>query len=326
MNSTLHSIGRLALLLMFSGSLGWTSLPLISDLGSGVLYAQQDPLQSLYLNDKLLINPAYAGARNSLAATIQYRHQWVGVAQAPRTAVVTVQSPLRNDKYALGFQLSDDQLGVTRQSTLRGSYAYRIPAGAGRLSLGLSGGFTWHQAQLSSLTVFDEDDLLFALNENRLLPNAGAGIWYDWQDKGFVSLSAPRLFKGALMVDGQSREGRHYFASAGYVLGREDAFRFRSMALFRAVENAPMQGELNLAVELLGTLWLGAGLRSNPAISPQMQINLPQGLGIGYAYDMDLGAFGAASRGSHELFIRFDRPASRAVSTASPRRSPHRNF
>ncbi len=290
------------------------------------LQAQQDPLQSLYLNDKLLINPAYAGARNTLAATVQYRHQWAGIAQAPRTAVLTVQSPLKNPKLALGFVLSDDQLGVTRQTSLRGAYAYRIPAGNGRLSLGVQGGVTLHRADLTSLTVFDESDLLFSVNENRLLPNAGFGIYYDWAEKAFVSLSAPRLLRGAYLPDGNSREGRHYFASAGYLAGNGPNVRVRTMALLRAVENAPMQVEGNVALELMRTVWIGAGIRSNPAVTGQLMVDLPQGLGVGYSYDMDLNTLGDASRGSHEVFIRFDLPEGRDTDVASPRRSPHRIF
>ena len=288
--------------------------------------AQQDPLQSLYLNDKLLINPAYAGARDNLAATLQYRYQWAGVSQAPRTAIMTVQSPLKNKRYALGFVLGDDRLGVTRQTTLRGAYAYRVPAGPGRLSLGLNAGITMHKASLTNIQVFDEDDLLFSLNENRLLPNAGFGIWYDLGEKAFFSLSAPKLFKGAYLPDGDSREGRHYFASAGYLAGNGEVVRVRTTGLLRAIENAPLEGELQVAMEFMRTVWIGAGVRSNPALTTQLLVNLPQGLGIGYAYDMDFGTLGTANRGSHEMFIRFDLPAKETESIPSPRSSSHKVF
>ncbi len=301
-------------------------LVLVTGLMPGRLFAQQDPLQSLYLNNKLLFNPAYAGARENLAVTLQYRHQWSGIALAPRTAVLTVQSPLKNRKYALGFTLSDDRLGVTRQTTMKAAYAYRIPAGGGQLSLGLNGGLTIHRATLTAVSVFDESDLLFSLDENRVLPNAGFGVWYDWGEKAFISVSAPRLLKGAYLPDGNSREGRHYFASAGYLAGKGEVIRFRTMALLRAVEHAPLQAEANVAVEFMRTIWIGAGFRSNPAISSQLMLDLPQGLGVGYSYDLDLGTLGAASRGSHEVFIRFDLPKQTTSGAVSPRMSPHRVF
>jgi type IX secretion system PorP/SprF family membrane protein len=292
----------------------------------GRVQAQQDPLQSFYLNDKLLFNPAYAGSRDRFSATLQYRHQWVGIAGAPRTAVATAQGALKNERFGLGFVLQDDQLGVTRQTGLRGAYAYRIPAGPGRLSLGLNGGLTWHRADLQSLQLFDEDDLLFSLNENRLLPNAGFGIWYDAGERFYASLSAPRLIRGAYLPDGRSREGRHYFASAGYLAGNGQVLRVRTMGLVRVVENAPVQAEANAALELMRTVWIGAGLRSNPAVTGQLIINLPQGMSAGYSYDMDLRQLGGFNRGSHEFFFRFDRPEVKPRSEASPRTSPHKVF
>jgi type IX secretion system PorP/SprF family membrane protein len=301
-------------------------LVVLSAICTQPLHAQQDPLQSFYLNDKLLFNPAYAGSRERFSATLQYRHQWVGVAGAPRTAVATAQSTLKNERFGLGFVLQDDELGVTRQTALRGAYAYRIPAGPGRISVGLSGGLTWHRADLQLLHLFDEDDVLFSLNENRLLPSAGLGIWYDAGERFYASLSAPRLIRGAYLPDGRSREGRHFFASAGYLAGNGEVLRVRTMGLLRVVENAPVQAEVNAALELMRTVWIGAGLRSNPAVTGQLVINLPQGMSAGYSYDRDLRQLSSFSHGSHEVFFRYDRPAFKPRSEASPRTSPHKVF
>ena len=46
---------------------------------------QQRPMQSLYMFDPLLVNPAYAGNHVQLSATAIYRNQWVNLEGAPKT-------------------------------------------------------------------------------------------------------------------------------------------------------------------------------------------------------------------------------------------------
>jgi type IX secretion system PorP/SprF family membrane protein len=301
------------------------ALPLLL-LAAGTLRAQSDPLQSLYLNDKLLINPAYAGVRDGLALTAQYRHQWVGIEGAPRTTVLSAHAPLKGGRYGLGVTLHDDRIGPVQSTGLRAAYAYRVPAGPGTLALGLNGALAWHRAGLAGLDLIDEDDPAFAQNENRLLPNAGFGVYYDWNDQAFFSASVPRLLRGAYLPGGDSREGRQYTASAGYVQPAGEHLRLRGMLLWRAAESAPSAVEADLAVEALGTVWLGGGYRSSGAAKAYVQANLPAGLGIGYAYDIDFGAVAPPSAGSHEIFLRYDLPSPGAPAALSPRGSGHRTF
>lgn len=299
---------------------------LLVAFAAGEGMAQQDPLQSMYLNDKLLINPAYAGMRQGLAATAQYRHQWAGIEGAPRTTVLSVHSPLKNQRYALGASLHDDRLGPVQSSGMRLAYAYRIPAGPGTLALGLNGALTWHRARLTDIDLVEESDPAFQQNENSWLPNAGFGVYYDFNDQAFFSFSAPRLLKGAFLPDGESREGREYTASGGYLQPIGSSIRLRTMLLYRLPENAPGVLEADLALEALERVWVGGGYRSTGAAKTYLMVNLPAGLGLGYAYDIDFGAVGTVSNGSHELFIRYDLPSPKAPAVLSPRGSGHRVF
>ncbi len=301
-------------------------LGLVCVFAAGESTAQQEPLQSMYLNDKLLINPAYAGARQGMAVTAQYRHQWAGIEGAPRTTVLSLHTPLKNARYALGGVLHDDRLGPVQSSGLRLAYAYRVPAGPGTLSLGLNGAITWHRANLAALGLVDESDPAFLQNENRWLPNAGFGVYYDFNDQAFISISAPRLLKGAFLPDGESREGRQYTASGGYLQPIGSSIRLRTMLLYRLPESAPGVLEADLALEALGRLWVGGGYRSSGAAKTYLMVNLPAGLGLGYAYDIDFGAVGTASNGSHELFFRYDLPSPKPPAVLSPRGSGHRVF
>src|SRR5579859_559503 len=107
------------------------------------LFAQQRPIQSLYMFDPLLINPAYAGSQVQLSATAIYRNQWVNLDGAPKTFTATSHSGFRKYRVGLGFILSNDQIGIHNDVGFYGVYSYKLPINnkKGTLSFGLQGGF-----------------------------------------------------------------------------------------------------------------------------------------------------------------------------------------
>ncbi|HNR56801.1 MAG TPA: PorP/SprF family type IX secretion system membrane protein, partial [Flavobacteriales bacterium] len=87
---------------------------------------QHTPLTSQYLFNGLVINPAYAGSRDALAANLTYRHQWVGFDGAPVTQMVSVHSPLGRRKLGAGLLVYNDRIGVSQETGVFTNHAYRI--------------------------------------------------------------------------------------------------------------------------------------------------------------------------------------------------------
>jgi hypothetical protein len=88
--------------------------------------AQQDPLLSHYLFNKLDVNPGYAGSREALCADILYRYQWVNIDGSPRTFSASLHSPLRNDHIGLGLNIYQDVTGPDISQGALATFAYRI--------------------------------------------------------------------------------------------------------------------------------------------------------------------------------------------------------
>jgi hypothetical protein len=61
------------------------------------------PVYSQYLQNGLMINPAYTGSRGSLSGVLSYRMQWMGTKGSPVIQSVSLHTPLKNDKVALGI-------------------------------------------------------------------------------------------------------------------------------------------------------------------------------------------------------------------------------
>ena len=115
--------------------------------------AQQDAQYSQYMFNQLAYNPAYAGSRDALSATMLVRRQWLGFAGGPATAGFNIHSPIANERHGLGVNFEQDHVGVTAQTNLNLSYAYRIPVGAGFLNLGLSAGFMHYKTRFSQINL-----------------------------------------------------------------------------------------------------------------------------------------------------------------------------
>ncbi|MBK7970860.1 MAG: type IX secretion system membrane protein PorP/SprF [Bacteroidetes bacterium] len=70
-------------------------------LGSLSAQAQFEPQFTQYMFNEMFINPAYAGSREQVAATMLYRNQWVGLEGAPKTQTASINGPLMNKNWDL---------------------------------------------------------------------------------------------------------------------------------------------------------------------------------------------------------------------------------
>ena len=95
------------------------------------------PLTDQYINNPMAINPAFAGCDDALSATVLYRTQWVGFKDAPKSKILSVHTPLSYDKVGLGLLIHKNSIGIFRETSISGNYAYRIELPSGKLALGI---------------------------------------------------------------------------------------------------------------------------------------------------------------------------------------------
>jgi type IX secretion system PorP/SprF family membrane protein len=288
----------------------------VAGFGCG-LYAQQDAQYSQYMFNHLALNPAYAGKDGFLTGTLIYRKQWVGIAGAPETASFAMHAPSRNDRHGYGIQLVNDQIGVTRNTSVNLNYAFRIHMGENAvLALGLLGSFTNYSANLSGVRTgtgpnpISGVDPAFAGNDvNILIPNAGAGLFFHTK-RFYLGASAPRLIEQDLSASessSQAIQSRHFFATTGLVLGAEHAsVKFRPSILAKYQPAAPMQFDFNAHFLFADRFWLGASYRTDDALVFMAELNLSTWFRLGYAYDYTLSELSDYNTGSHEFMLGFD--------------------
>lgn len=281
-------------------------------------YSQQDAETSMYLFNGLYLNPAYAGSRDALNATVMYRNQWVKIPGAPQTASVGVNSPLNNDKLALGLLYSYDQIGVTKTNSVNAGFAYRIKVGKKRditLSFGISAGFENYRADLNSVATTDANDPSFAgNNQNRWLPNVGAGF-YAYSNNFFAGVSVPYILTNRLKgpaalfatSTGIARQYQTLNITGGYAFELGKKVHFVPSVLFTYVPDyAPVTLDFNAMFVFIDRVWLGASYRLEDSYDFSLAVNITKQVKIGYCYDLTVSPLTRFTTGTHEVMVSFD--------------------
>src|SRR5690606_18679278 len=129
------------------------------------LKAQQDAQFSQYMFNSLVINPAYAGYKETLNISLLHRDQWGGIEGAPKTQSLVLDGAFFNDKkVGLGLTVLNDKNGLLNQSSAYANYAYRIRMGENdaRLSFGLAIGAAQYRLNGEDAFIDDPTDPNFS--------------------------------------------------------------------------------------------------------------------------------------------------------------------
>ena len=276
--------------------------------------AQFEPQFTQYMFNEMFINPAYAGSREQISATMVYRNQWVGLDGAPKTQTASIHGPLMNKKLGLGLTIMNESIGVTHQFAVYGNYAYRMQVGSnGAFAMGLQAGFINHQENLSEVITNEENDNEFLFNTPRvILPNAGFGMYYN-TDRFYAGLSIPRMFKNKVAGDGSDDvinkvelKNWHYYFSSGYVFPVSESVKLKPAVIIKAVSGAPLIADVTLSALLKDVFWLGFSYRTEDSFAGLAAFQITPQLRIGYSYDYTTTELNNYSNGTHEINIGYD--------------------
>lgn len=269
--------------------------------------AQQDPLYSQYINNPLVLNPAYAGLTNNLNLSVSYRSQWAGFEGSPKTINFNGHISLLNNKMGTGLMVISDQIGNSKITEVFGSYSYRINVTEGKiLSFGLQAGFTNYQIDNSKVTPFDKTDLLFQGNSSEMKPSFGFGVILK-SDKFFVGLSVPRMLRTTLETQGlqSSLYTQHYYLMGSYLFYLKEHLRFKPSTLLKLVSGAPASIDLNASLIIHEKYQAGLLTRNFNTYGLFVQAILKDAFRFGYVFEMPTGSSVGTNFSSHEITLGY---------------------
>jgi type IX secretion system PorP/SprF family membrane protein len=273
-------------------------------------FSQQDEQSSLYLFNPLHYNPAYAGSRGEFNATAIVRSQWVGIAGAPKSQFVSVNSPIKAKNMALGLHLSNDAIGAKNRTSFYGDYAYTLRFRNGtKLNLGATFGGDQLTVDYQKLIAYDPTESNYLSSFSQFNFNTGAGAYYHGENF-YLGLSVPRFLQSSLrnnaIVISNSFTKRHYFFTAGYVKKINSVIDLKTSMLLKMAQNAPLTMDINANLFFYKTFWMGAMYRFHESVGVNIAYQIKEKWMFGYAFDFAINGLSRVSNfGSHEVMLNY---------------------
>ena len=287
------------------------------------LRAQQDPHYTQYMYNMSVMNPAYAGSKESISGGFLYRKQWVEIEDAPTTGTFFIHSPVGRN-VGLGLSVISDKIGPVEETNFYGDFSYTLNLGGEhRLAFGLKAGATMHKIDFNTIypTLPDLGDDVFGQgNPNNTFLNIGSGVFY-YTDKYYVAFSVPNMLKSKYLdFDGRQygTDVIHYFLTGGYVFDINPNLKFKPFAMIKSSVNAPTSFDVSTNFMFYDKLELGATYRLEDSFGAMVNFAITPSLRIGYAYDHIISDLKVVTPASHEVMLLFDLNFPKKVSR-SPR-------
>ncbi|MEL6922580.1 MAG: PorP/SprF family type IX secretion system membrane protein [Bacteroidota bacterium] len=280
--------------------------------------AQQLAYRSVFNESSFMANPAMTSRYNFMEFGATYRQQWLGFADAPRTATLNLQVPFADQRMAIGSFITHDQTNPLRFNAISFTYNYKFELGISRgdrLSIGILGTLSEFQLRGDGILVNDTDDSLLPANESSSIqPNLGGGIFYQSYGEGnfektsfFIGVAATQLLKSELRLeDGFSpysltRE-LHGNALVGVRIVYDDIY-LEPSAWVNYAASSLVNGNVALKMEKQDSFWAGLAYSTNSTASFQAGLIMKGGwLKDGTLRIGTLGTYNVGSNGNYQGF------------------------
>jgi len=296
------------------------SLLLSTIMFSGkLMLSQYDAMFTQYMFNEVFINPAYAGSKEAMSATMLHRQQWVSFPGRPVTTSFSLHGPLQDNKMGVGLSILNEKIGVLNRNLIYGSYAYRVKVDKDKtLAFGFMGGLENQSHRFGEVKVSNDinapaDPQFLQNTPNAIAPNFGAGVYYNTQ-KFYAGLSIPRMIDntihfnstGAVIKTTRVAASKFtYYITAGYLFDINDDLKLRANAMVKTVKNAPMQVDVGGNFLINEMIWAGLSYRSNSAICALLGVQVNKQFLACYSYDYGTNKLQRYSAGTHEIVLNY---------------------
>lgn len=274
------------------------------------LIGQVFPSNYFHFNS-LTINPAFAGSDNAISASLNYRNQWVGFTDAPKSSILAVHSPIKSGRIGIGFQIENQSIGIYKTSNFIGNYAFRTEIKKGTLALGLGFGAAVYSVKWNKLQAVDQhDQLLLNNSSSAVMPVFSLGMYYYTQ-KYFVGISLPSFISHVVSKSSGDYKPKNdmsnynYLVNGGYNIELTSDMMLRPSLLLKYNPKDAAQINLNALLGFKDKLWVGLGYRNENTVAGMLQCQLNYQIRMAYAYDFDTGILGKYMNGSHEVGFNY---------------------
>lgn len=282
-------------------------LGLLSTLTVATCFAQQESLGTQYMYNPLVFNPSYAGMNDITNVTLNSRFQWSALEGSPTSLAFAANTSIVDGKVGLGLVVGNDQIGVTDNTEVALSYAYKIGSVSSSFSFGLQTGFDFYKSNTADLDLrVDNDPFFVPGTEQSTTFNIGAGVSY-MSDQLFVSLSVPKLFDTGIGGGAETIEVKqHFYLMGAYIIDLKPGFKMKPSVLLRGVPGTPLAYDINVNFLIGNHLRAGVFTRSFKTYGLMARFEFMEAYRIGYSFEMLGQKFAGKLLPTNEIMLSAD--------------------
>ncbi len=275
--------------------------------------AQQLPYFTQNKSNAFMINPAVTGTKRLVDARMNYRLQWVGYEDAPRTYTFAAHSRFLKGKMGAGLFFSQDNIGPMKNTRVGGSYAFHIRFPDTELSVGIGGNASKHSLNGEKLFLHNTQDPSI----NQFLTNStwtgdlNAGV-YLYNDRFHVGLSGYQVlqstaefYKNDTTKKGLFKYATHINFSLGYNYAQNPDFIWESTLFATYTNGVPFNLDYTLRLHVREQFFGGISLRLRDAVALHLGYSFLENFQISYSYDLLISKLRNQSSGTHEIMLTF---------------------
>ena len=272
-------------------------------------YPQQDAQFSQNMFNKLAINPGYAGSNDAICGVLLYRNQWMGFPGSPKTFLFSAEMPIYIIHSGVGLNVTSDKLGFENNLQIKGSFAYRIPVGTGKLGIGADIGYMQKSLDGTKFIANDPNDPSIQMAAVAGgAPDFSFGLFYNTTDL-YAGVSTTHLAANSISMDLiKTTMARHYYFMGGYTVHTKSPNWDIKPSILVKSDGASTQLDANCLVDYKlngdGHIWAGASYRIQDAIVALLGFGKGP-FNIGLAYDFTTSEIKNYSSGTPELMLKY---------------------
>ena len=277
--------------------------------------AQFDGIYSQYMHIKHFYNPAAIGEQELMKMMVAQRLDWIGIKNAPKTTLFTVNTPFKIGKthHAAGIQFINDIFGVFANQQINAQYAYKFKFDYGTLSIGANIGVLNLICYGDSIKMVESD--YHTENDPAIPQGTQSGIGFDLS--AGIYFSNATWFAGVSILHAPSANiklGDKYdfqinqamTAVGGYNIKLSNPDFELKPSILLYTDFISWQTQISLLLDYKNKFWGGLAYSIQDAISFSFGMEVIDGLQFGYCFDLPTSSMIRATHGSHELFLSYD--------------------
>lgn len=271
--------------------------------------AQQDPMYSMYMFDKAIINPAFAGSSNWIVATVKSRNQAIAVSGQEKTQTINVHAPIQKKHIGLGFKLVKDKIAIMNTLNATAMLSYHLGLAGGKLSLGLEAGVFSKKVNYQELVInMRGDNAIPPSTVSSMVPDVSMGMYYQ-KKQIYLGFSYYHLIKKSF-DNGEASSSQSHLAKqinllGGNVFELSKSLTMEPSFLLKYQPNSTTQLDLNTMLYYNNIIGAGLQYRIGNAVAGILRINIKDSFRICYSYDMNVSKATPYTKGAHEIILSY---------------------